>query len=660
MFVWVIEEVMRRSLPFCSCRSLWQQHSFRATMSIKEASFPGQLMAHIWATRQSQTSLSRSHVSSVRFYSQDRIHSEDLEAKEHLSSRQSQRTSPFYDRLQHCGSPTDVLDLTCKYAPTVRQVCHCLTHMWSTTKKMSEEKRRCELQLMFEHPAFHRLLQKAMNNLGQLRSSDLAYSLIGMVNLGVPQRSRVVQTYLRACQEKLNDFDEKDLSILATCLQHMKGSPNVDALKKSMRLVVEARLPTIKSVVALQTMMRLLGKDVPLDLKSKLERKALSMADEFTLPNSVYMISTMATMGFDSKPLLEVCTNIIKENLHGVPFSRLMAVLNSCRELRYRDFNLLTDISEYITSSVDIWTNKQLILFLFAFEKLVFCPTTLMEAFAAKVISHPEALTLKDLLCVLKVYSSLNHDLQHQRQQFLDSLSQALDSYLPKMSEFELLKTVYSLCLLGHFPSAPLEELLQSSRLEQFKTTGPTRLLRQERMFQTVNLCLSLDRPPLPQPLTVPKFVLGDPVASSPPANPWLLHSLRSVLQDQADTMLQELEVVESFYLIDGVITKPLPNQTSVTGASGHAEEASSPAESSQRIAVICEPHSFCYGTSNPLGPVAVKVRHLKILGYDRVLVMDQRMQLMPETKRTEFLRRQIFPEHRESDAQLEMEQLGP
>lgn len=59
---------------------------------------------------------------------------------------------------------------------------------------------------------------------------------------------------------------------------------------------------------------------------------------------------------------------------------------------------------------------------------------------------------------------------------FLDGLSQALDSYLPKMSGFELLKTVYHLCQLGHFPSAPLQQLLQSGTLEQFKTTGKSRL----------------------------------------------------------------------------------------------------------------------------------------------------------------------------------------
>lgn len=56
---------------------------------------------------------------------------------------------------------------------------------------------------------------------------------------------------------------------------------------------------------------------------------------------------------------------------------------------------------------------------------------------------------------------------------FLESVSQALDSYQDKMSGFELLKAVYHLCLMRHFPVAPLQQLLQNSTLlQQFKTTG--------------------------------------------------------------------------------------------------------------------------------------------------------------------------------------------
>ncbi|TMS11760.1 FAST kinase domain-containing protein 2, mitochondrial [Larimichthys crocea] len=520
---------MRLALRICSRRSPWQP----VTTSIKDLPFRIHPLAHIGDSRPSLAG------TSVRFYSQDGVRSEDRLTPVISSdgATSNKPRFPFNDHLQQCGSPSDVLDLTCRYAPTVRQISNCLTHMWSATKKMADEQRRCELELMFEHPALDRLLQNAMKSAGHMRNEDLAYSLISMVKLGVPQRSRVVQTFLRACQEKLNDFDEKCLSIMASCLRDMKeDTPNVFALKEGMRLLVEARLPKIKNVMSLQTMMYMLGENAPLNLKRKLEGKALSLIDQFSLPNAQHMISTMATMGFYSKPLLDVCSRKIKEDLYGIPFNRLFTVLLSYKELRYRDFDLLTSLSDYIASSLDLWTTKQLVLFLSVFENLAFYPAALMEAFAEKVIANPDALTLQDLFCVLKAYSSLNYDVQHQRQQFLDSLSQVLDAYLPKMSEFELLKTVYYLCQLGHFPSAQLEKLLQGSTLEQFKMTAPRFVQNQERMFQMVNLCLRLDRPPLPTPLTVPSFVLGEPTLSGPSANPWFSQSMRSVLGDQVDT----------------------------------------------------------------------------------------------------------------------------
>ncbi|XP_035005644.1 FAST kinase domain-containing protein 2, mitochondrial [Hippoglossus stenolepis] len=670
MSVWVTEEVLRWSLRFCSRTSQVMQRGLLATASPRDT-------AHIWGPRQSQTCLHMSSVRSARFYSRGAAHTEGLEVKKPVSSSppadsslsdksqsvvtasgQKPTKSPFFGHLQRCGSPSDVLDLTCQYAPTVRQVSSCLTHMWTSTKKMTDEQRRCELQLMFEHPEFDKLLQMALKEVGLMRGEDVAYTLLSMVNLGVPQSSRVVQTFLRVCQEKLNDFDEKSLSILASCLEHMESSANVGALKEGMRLVVEARLPRIQHVMSLQTMMRMLGKDAPLNLKRKLERKALSMSDQFSLPNTQHMISTMATMGFYSKPLLDICSKKIIENIHGVPFNRLFAVLHSCRELQYRNLDLLTAISDYVTSTIDIWTNKQMLLFLSVFENLAFSPASLMEAFVEKVIARPDDLTLKDLLCVLKVYSSLNYDLQQHRQQFLDGLTQVLESYLPKMSGFGLLKAVFHLCLLGHFPSAPLEQLLQNSTMEQFNTTPLKILPSQNRMFQTIDLCLRLDRPPLPRPLTVPPSLLGDPTPCSPSVNQWLSQCLQSVLEDQADTMLQEAVMVENFYLIDAVITKPLSNQTSVPEGISEGE-ALSPPESRQRFAVIYAPKSvFCYSTSNPRGSLAIKLRHLKILGYNPVLVLEHELQSVSEEKRTEFLREQIYPEHHRSDTQPQMEQL--
>lgn len=118
------------------------------------------------------------------------------------------RTSPdqpakrvlFYDQLRECGSPSDVLDLAGQYTATHRRVSNCLTRCWESTKKMSEEQRRYELRIMFEHAGFEELLQRTMQDARHMRSEDLAYSLLATVKLGVSQRSRVVQTLLRVCQ----------------------------------------------------------------------------------------------------------------------------------------------------------------------------------------------------------------------------------------------------------------------------------------------------------------------------------------------------------------------------------------------------------------------------------------------------------------------------
>lgn len=80
--------------------------------------------------------------------------------------------------------------------------------------------------------------------------------------------------------------------------------------------------------------------------------------------------------------------------------------------------------------------------------------------------------------------------------------------------------------------------------------SGSKFLHTQERQLQTVDLCLRLDLPHLPQPRSVPPSALGDSAPSSLSVNPQLSQVLRSVLGDEANNMLQEMVVVENVYLI--------------------------------------------------------------------------------------------------------------
>lgn len=202
MSVWLAEELMRRAQRLSGRRSLWQHVTVMSLMTSSHS--PAQQFAHTWRPRPRETCVSGSLVRPVRFFGNVNQEEKDLVSSSSLPADVGNREPPprplFYEQLQRCSSPSDVLDLTCRYAPTVRQTSSCLTHMWNTTKKMSEEQQRLEQRLMFEHAAFDKLLSDAARSGARMRNEDVAYSLLAVVNLGVPQRSRVVQTFLRTCQ----------------------------------------------------------------------------------------------------------------------------------------------------------------------------------------------------------------------------------------------------------------------------------------------------------------------------------------------------------------------------------------------------------------------------------------------------------------------------
>lgn len=533
---------------------------------------------------------------------------------EHLSLPVPAKSYPnpraaFYQELRECQSPSDVLDLVDRCNVAHWCISNSLTWMWHTTKKMGDEQKHWEVRLMVEHPTFEKLCHSARVNAPRTHSYNLAFTLLALVKLGVSQNSYVIQTILRVIQERFNEFEsEKMLSILSACIAEMKSSKNTDALKQGLKLILEERIPSIQSVMLLYNTMRLFGKDASLAVKQKLERKALSMVDEFSLANVLYMLNTLADIRLYSKPLLDICGKKLADNVHSISFTRLMAMLKSCSELHYRNLHLFTSISEYLASTLPMWSNKQVLLLLLEFKRLNFCPVALMDAFAERIIQKPDSLTPRDLQGVLKCYSFLNHHLKENQQAFLESLTQVLQSYLPKMSSIDLLKAVSCLCVFGHFPHAPLEKLLRTEVLDELLKEESPFYAPKERLLQTLDLCLRLDRHALPPSISTIPHLHPPPPPQSRPGNPVLLSALKNLL---GEDVVMDSVVAEGHYYIDYVATMPSKTKEDQT----------------VRIALLCAPPTFfCFGTTRPVGAVALTVRHLKLLGYEPVLVPMQEL----------------------------------
>lgn len=590
----------------------------------------------------------------VRYYSQPSEHGDLLNVQVKQTTKLQpadpselplEKTAPFYTHLQDCFSPTDVLDTSHQFPESQRHVSSTLTRMWETTKRMTDEQRRYELRLMFDHPGFEELCDRAATDTWRMRSDDLGYSLLAMVKLGVSQNTRVVQTLLRVIQERLNQFDERSLSVLAGSLRDMEDSKNVQALREALRLLLKDRISDIQRVVVLQSMMRAVGRDSPIHLKKQLAMKALSMTDKFSPPNTQYMFCSLAAMGLTFKPLLDVCSKKIAENVHEFPFNRLLAVLKSCHELRYRNYSLFSAVSEYVANTFDMWSNKQVILFLVTFEDLAFRPVAVLDAFAERILQKSDTLTLRDLLSILKVFSLLNHDLKDNGQEFLASITRGLESYLSKIFPTDLLKALHCLALLKHFPQTPLEKLFEQNTLDLLLLKGrqPGKV---QNWLHSLDLCLRLDKPHLPSSLTsIPNLQVPAP-AREIPVNQEVLSAVRGIVGNDA---IQEGVLEQGVYFIDCVFTPS--GQTE--GNCGPNRDDFGSLECAERIAVVCAPlHSFCFGSTHPRGNLAVKLRHLKKLGYKPVLVPVHELNSQTEEEKIKILQKLICPIQESTEGQ--------
>lgn len=101
---------------------------------------------------------------------------------------------------QECNSLSDVLD-TFSRAPKFPSS-NYFSAMWTIAKRMSNEQRRFEKQLMFNHPAFHQLCGQMMREAKIMRCDHLLFGLHAVVKLGIPQNTLLVQTLLRVVQVK--------------------------------------------------------------------------------------------------------------------------------------------------------------------------------------------------------------------------------------------------------------------------------------------------------------------------------------------------------------------------------------------------------------------------------------------------------------------------
>ncbi|XP_045875307.1 FAST kinase domain-containing protein 2, mitochondrial isoform X2 [Meles meles] len=528
---------------------------------------------------------------------------------------------------EECSSLSDVLD---KFSerPTFPSS-NYFSAMWIIAKRMSDDQKRVEKQLMFNHPAFNQLCEQMMRESKIMHYDHLLFSLHAMVKLGIPQNTLLVQTLLRVVQERINECDEKCLSVLSAILEAMEPCKNVDVLRAGLRILADQRVWKIERVFTLQALIRCVGKDAPIALKRKLEMKALRELDRFSDLNSQHMFEALAAMNHRSVVLLDECSKVVIGNIHGCPFKVLISILQSCRDLRYHNLDLFKGIADYVAATVDIWKLKQVIFLLILFENLGFRHADLMDAFMKKVIADPASLNMKSIICILHVYSSLNHFYKCQTSEFQEVMANSLTGYLHNISSENLLSAVCSFCLMNHFPTALINPLLQKDVIKELLIPGDESNAHKLRILAA---CLKLDipchkaidfdLPPRPSTTSYPNVKVAD-----------ALSSLLGEGYFSKDIQLPHNYHIDFEVRMDINRSQVLPFSDAVTSAADI-----------QRVAVLCVPRStYCLDLAHPRGFLAMKLRHLKIMGFHVILVHNWEVERLEKKDVITFLKTKLY-----------------
>ncbi|XP_075685984.1 FAST kinase domain-containing protein 2, mitochondrial [Rhinoderma darwinii] len=482
-----------------------------------------------------------------------------------------------------------------------------------------------DMQLISEHPNFFNICYEVMKSAPSMPNKFLVCSLWVFGSLKVNQKTRLIQTLLNVCQQRLSTFKVEEISVLAKCLKMMESDKNVDVLNSGLCLLLELKCEAIKDVATLQNLMRI----APAHIIPKFEEKALQMIDKFTVSQCFIMFSVLAEINLHSKSLLDSCSDRLIDCLDELSCKRIVRLTDCCITLLYCNEKLLSAVGDNIMNNVYMWDTWQISMVLRSMAFLYFRHVPLLDYFADKLMQDSESLRINNLVIAAKVFSLVNHLPEGKGDKFLETLNTVLDLYINSMKKKELLKTVYNLCLLGLVSRSAINRLLED---KCFLSTMDN---VEKSYLSHIKLCLLLEMGSSPFSIQDLKKVPSNHSPSVMMCHTFLQNYFKNPTLYQENVQFPQSYFIDFVFTLDREKSKLVPTEDMQNFEND---------DNITRIAVLCcTANAFALGSLHPVGKIALKIRHLKSFGFTVVVVPVNQFIMLTEAKKVEFLRENIF-----------------
>ncbi|XP_068101078.1 FAST kinase domain-containing protein 2, mitochondrial isoform X1 [Hyperolius riggenbachi] len=538
--------------------------------------------------------------------------------------------------LSKCTTPREVLDIFPTPSYRKDELFQGVMKLWHTFLALDKKQKLIERMFVIHHPHFHNLSHGIMKTAAVMTPAVLVRILHVFIHLNINQQSLLIQNLLCVCQERLTMFNEEELAILANSLERLQRDSNVDLLKYGLRLLMDIKIEEVNDVTPFLIIMKALGRTAPLNLKLKLEKKALQMIDKFTVAHSQKMFCILVDINFYSESLLNACSCKITDNIDELPFIKIIRLLSCCYEMLYYNERLMTTVGDHILKTMCIWKPWQVAVIVQYLAHLRFRHVPLLDRYADILMQNLESLRIWDLSLAVQSFAMLNHLPEGKGHQFLAALNTVLQKHIDDIPLKDLLNMVHDFCMLGKCPRYAVNKLLHYQSFSGFKAKG------QSKILSSITMCLMVE-----EPISNSHSLWSLKKAPSPTSEGLqTFHTFFQHFIKDPRLYLHSLQIAGTYYIDFIVSLDTQENNLVPVGDMWTEKPQTADNPTIVRIAVICcTRNAFALGSFHPLGKLAVKIQHLKSLAFSVVVVPVNWFIKMNEEQKAEFLRTKIFRE---------------
>ncbi|XP_059195621.1 FAST kinase domain-containing protein 4 isoform X2 [Centropristis striata] len=374
----------------------------------------------------------------------------------------------LHDFMEKATEPDDILAAWVEHGKDGNDAARAL---YSWTQSVMRTKGKFEEQDLMKDSRLKDLFDALSNQVTSVFNANLVSVQQSLWFMDLPPSNFVLQNVQTEVLWRIRKLTYKQLSTLAIWGGGRKGRQNVTIVNAALKQL-EMRWTEISDTKTVSALMYN-GQHMSQNLISKLEDKALELAESFSAEEIRKVCTALAAQSRRTVPLLRALTyHLLQKPPSNFTTQLIVDMAYACGKLKFNQTELIQRMSSELIPRVPELIPRQVIGCAKSLGFLRWLHVPLFEAFAEHFTKNNYS--TPELCNLLMTYARLNFK-PSNAEEFYNKVHSMLGNSLSGLEPFLQTDVVWSLCVLQQAKPQYLVPLMTQSHIKQLSNGSPAR-----------------------------------------------------------------------------------------------------------------------------------------------------------------------------------------